>query len=165
MWIPLVILAVLSLVGGFINIPQFLEPMFKTAEGGEPSWVGLVPMGAGFLGIGLAYLFYVLSPSMPESIASSFHGLYNLIYNKYFVDEFYESTVVRPVVDGSRTLLWRAVDAGMIDGAVNGIGKEARGIGGLLKLPQSGYIRSYAAWVVAGSILLLVVVGLVGGAR
>jgi NADH-quinone oxidoreductase subunit L len=165
MWMPLAILAVLSLVGGFIDIPSFLEPMFKAAEGGEPSWVGIVPMVAGFAGIGLAYVFYLLSPSIPESIAAGFHGLYNLIYNKYFVDEFYESTVVRPVVDGSRSLLWRAVDAGLIDGAVNGIGKEARGIGGILKLPQSGFIRSYAAWVVAGSILLLMMVGFVGGAR
>jgi NADH-quinone oxidoreductase subunit L len=98
-------------------------------------------------------------------MAGSFRGLYNLILNKYFVDEFYDSTVVRPVVDGSRTLLWRTVDAGMIDGAVNGVGKEARDVGGILKLAQSGYIRSYAAWVVAGSILLLVMVGLAGGAR
>ena len=53
----------------------------------------------------------------------------------------------------------------MIDGAVNGIGKTARSVGGLLKLAQSGYIRSYAAWVVAGSILLLLFMGLMGGAR
>ena len=95
-------------------------------------------------------LFYVVSPSIADSFANAFRGLYTLIYNKYFVDEFYDSAVVRPVVDGSRTLLWRTLDAGMIDGAVNGIGKEARNIGGVLKLAQSGYIRSYAAWVVAG---------------
>jgi NADH-quinone oxidoreductase subunit L len=165
MWGPLAVLAVLSLVGGFINIPKFLEPMFKAEEGGVPGWVGVVPWIAGFVGIALAYFFYVLAPSIPDALARGFGGLYNLVYNKYFVDEFYDSTVVNPLVDGSRTLLWRTADAGLIDGAVNGIGKTARAIGGILKLPQSGFIRSYAAWVVAGSIVVIVAMALMGGAR
>ncbi|HWZ30305.1 MAG TPA: NADH-quinone oxidoreductase subunit L [Bryobacteraceae bacterium] len=165
MWGPLAVLAVLSLVGGFINIPKFMEPMFKAEEGGVPSWVGIIPWIAGFAGIGLAYLFYVLAPSIPDALARGFGGLYNLVYNKYFVDEFYDSTVVNPLVDGSRTLLWRTADAGLIDGAVNGIGKTARAIGGILKLPQSGFIRSYAAWVVAGSIAVIVAMALMGGTR
>ena len=122
-------------------------------------------MAAGVLGILLAYLFYVASPKLADSFVNMFHGFYKLVYNKYFVDEFYDATVVRPVVDGSRTLLWRGVDVQVIDGAVNGVGKRARNIGGLLKLAQSGYIRSYAAWVVAGSILLIVGMALAGGAR
>jgi NADH-quinone oxidoreductase subunit L len=165
MWIPLAILAALSLGGGFINIPKFLEPMFAAGEGGVPDWVGKVPWIAGFAGIGLAYWFYVLAPSVPGAIASAFRPLYELIYNKYFVDEFYDATVVRPVVDGSRTLLWRTADAGMIDGAVNGIGKTARSVGGALKLLQSGFIRSYAGWVVAGSIAVVIAMALWGGAR
>jgi NADH-quinone oxidoreductase subunit L len=166
MWIPLAILAALSLGGGFINIPKFLEPIFKlTEEGGVPDWVGKVPWIAGFAGIGLAYWFYVLAPSVPRAVASAFDPLYKLIYGKYYVDEFYDATVVRPVVDGSRTLLWRTADAGLIDGAVNGIGKTARSIGGALKLLQSGFIRSYAAWVVAGSIAVVIAMALWGGAR
>jgi NADH-quinone oxidoreductase subunit L len=162
----LAILAALSLGGGFINIPKFLEPIFKIAEeGGVPDWVGKVPWIAGFAGIGLAYWFYVLAPSVPRAIASAFHPLYKLIYEKYYVDEFYDATVVRPVVDGSRTLLWRTADAGLIDGAVNGIGRTARSIGGALKLLQSGFIRSYAAWVVAGSIAVVIAMALWGGAR
>jgi NADH-quinone oxidoreductase subunit L len=163
MWIPLAILAALSLGGGFINIPKFLEPMFKLSEeGGVPDWVGKVPWIAGFAGIGLAYWFYVLAPTIPRSIASAFHPLYKLIYNKYYVDELYDATLVRPIVDGSRTLLWRTADAGLIDGAVNGIGKTARSIGGALKLLQSGFIRSYAAWVVAGSIAVVIAMALWG---
>jgi NADH-quinone oxidoreductase subunit L len=165
MWGPLAILAVLSLGGGFINIPKFLEPIFPlVAEGGD-EWLMYVSVAAGVGGILLAYVFYVLAPSLADSVANSFRGLYTLIYNKYFVDEFYDETVVRPVVDGSRTLLWRTVDVEVIDGAVNGIGKRARNIGGVLKLAQSGYIRSYAAWVVAGSILLLIVAAVTGGLR
>ena len=82
-------------------------------------------------------------------------ALYTLIYNKYFVDEVYDATVVHPIVDGSRTLLWRGADATLIDGTVNGVGQTARAVGGILKLAQSGYIRSYAAWVVAGSIAVI----------
>jgi NADH-quinone oxidoreductase subunit L len=165
MWIPLVILAALSLGGGFINIPKFLEPLFATGEGGVPEWVGKVPWIAGFAGIGLAYWFYVLAPSVPGAIASAFRPLYQLIFNKYYVDELYDATVVEPLVDGSRTLLWRTADAGAIDGTVNGIGKVARSIGGALKLLQSGFIRSYAAWVVAGSIAIVIAMALWGNVR
>jgi NADH-quinone oxidoreductase subunit L len=166
MWIPLAVLAVLSLAGGYINIPRWLEPMFKSVEEAPGTeWTVYVSVAAGLIGIALAYLFYIVAPGLPESIARTFSGPYRWVYNKYFVDEFYDSTVVNPVVDGSRTLLWRTVDARVIDGAVNGIGQDARGIGGFLKLAQSGSIRSYAAWVVLGSILVIAFIGLMGGAR
>jgi NADH-quinone oxidoreductase subunit L len=165
MWIPLAILAVLSLVGGFINIPRFLEPIFKVEEGGIPSWVGMVPWFAGLGGIALAYVCYVLAPSIPDSLASSFKFIYNAMYNKYFVDEFYDATVVRPVVDGSRVLLWRDADVGLIDGTVNGIGKTAKAVGGLLRYFQDGYIRDYAAWIVAGSIAIIIGMAFWGGVR
>jgi NADH-quinone oxidoreductase subunit L len=165
MWIPLAILAVLSVVGGFINIPRFLEPIFPAQEGEPARWLEYVATAAGLAGIGIAYLFYVVSPSLPESLASSFKGVYNLIYNKYFVDEFYDATVVEPVVDGSRQLLWRVGDMRLIDGAANGIGTTARGIGGILRRAQSGYIRSYAAWILAGSILAIAYIGFMGAAR
>jgi NADH-quinone oxidoreductase subunit L len=165
MWIPLAILAVLSVAGGFINIPRFLEPLFPLQEGEPARWLEYVAMAAGLGGIALAYLFYVVSPGLPESLANSFKGLHNLIYNKYFVDEFYDATVVEPMVDGSRQLLWRVADVRLIDGAANGIGSTARGIGGILRRAQSGYIRSYAAWVLAGSILAIAYIGFVGLTR
>jgi NADH-quinone oxidoreductase subunit L len=119
-------------------------------------------MVAGLSGIALAYILYVLAPALPESIANAFRPVYTLLYNKYFIDEAYDSAVVNPTIDGSRTLLWRAIDAGAIDGTVNGVGKTARNIGAILRLPQSGYIRSYAGWVVAGAILVVIVMGLKG---
>jgi len=155
MWVPLAVLAVLSLAGGYINVPRFLEPMFAPGEEGGNEWTVYVSVAAGVLGIGLAYLFYVVAPSIPESLTGTFRGVYTLIYNKYFVDEVYDATVVHPIVDGSRTLLWRGADATLIDGTVNGVGRTARAVGGILKLAQSGYIRSYAAWVVAGSIAVI----------
>ncbi len=165
MWGPLAVLAALSLGGGFINIPKFLEPMFPLAGESGDEWLMYISVAAGLGGIALAFLFYVVAPAIPDSLAAGLRWLYIPIYNKFFVDEFYDATVVRPVVDGSRTLLWRGVDVGVIDGAVNGVGARSRGIGGMLKLAQSGYIRSYAAWVLAGSILLLIVIALAGGGR
>ncbi|HEV2688273.1 MAG TPA: NADH-quinone oxidoreductase subunit L [Bryobacteraceae bacterium] len=160
---PLMILAVLSLAGGFINIPHWLEPMF--GEKPENEMLAWASAAVGIVGIGIAYLFYVVRPSLPESVAKAASGLYTLIYNKYFVDEIYDAAVVKPLVGGSRAVLWRGVDAGLIDGSVNGIGARARGIGGILRLLQSGNIRSYAAWVVLGAVVVLLAIGFAGGAQ
>ena len=84
--------------------------------------------------------------------------------DKYRIDELYDAIIVKPLVSGSRAVLWRGMDAAVIDGAVNGVGTRARGMGAVMRLAQSGYIRSYAAWVVFGAVLLLLAVGL-GGAR
>jgi NADH-quinone oxidoreductase subunit L len=160
---PLMILAVLSLAGGFINVPHFLEPMF--AERPENELLEWLSAGGGFLGILLAYIFYVAKRGLPDSFAKEAGGLYTLVYHKYFVDEAYDATVVEPLIEGSRTVLWRGVDADLIDGTVNGIGRRSRGIGSILRLAQSGNIRSYAAWVVLGSIALLLAIGFAGDLR
>jgi NADH-quinone oxidoreductase subunit L len=160
---PLMLLALLSLGGGFINVPHWLEPLFpEKAENQSLAWLSAA---VGLIGIALAYIFYVAKPSLADSFAKAMGGLYRLVYNKYFVDEVYNATVVQPVVQGSRAVLWKGIDAGLIDGTVNGVGKRSRGIGGILRLLQSGYIRSYAAWVVLGSVLVLLVIGLAGEAR
>jgi NADH-quinone oxidoreductase subunit L len=103
---------------------------------------------------------YVARPGLADSVAASLGGFYRLVYNKYFVDEIYDATIVHPVVEGSRTVLWKGVDAGLIDGAVNGVGKRSKNVGSALRLLQAGNIRGYAAWVVAGSVLVLIVIGL-----
>ena len=102
-------------------------------------------------------------PSLADSFASALGGLYRLVYNKYLVDELYDKTIVTPVVEGSRVVLWRGVDAGLIDGAVNGVGKRSRGIGSVLRLFQAGNIRGYAAWVLLGSVLVILYMGMGGG--
>jgi NADH-quinone oxidoreductase subunit L len=125
----------------------------------------MVSAGVGVLGIIIAYVFYVAKPGLAESFAKGAGGLYTLVYNKYFVDEVYDATVVEPLIEGSRTVLWRGIDAGLIDGTVNGVGTRSRGIGSILRLAQSGNIRSYAAWVVLGSIALLLAIGFAGDLR
>jgi NADH-quinone oxidoreductase subunit L len=165
MWIPLAVLAVLSLAGGYINIPRFLEPLFPLSEHEHDSTLVAISVFAGLAGISLAYVMYVLKPGLADSIAGTFRGTYKLLYNKYFVDEVYDATVVNPLVDGSRAVLWKCADVGLIDGSVNGVGTMARGVGGVLRRLQSGNIRSYAAWVLAGSVIMIVILGLAGGIR
>jgi NADH-quinone oxidoreductase subunit L len=165
MWIPLVVLALLSLGGGFINIPHYLEHMFPLAEEGHVSWLKPVAIAAGLGGIALAYLLYGNGKRVPVPEGSRLNPLHQLIYRKYMVDELYAAAVVHPLVDGSRTLLWRVADAGIIDGTVNGVGKTARAVGGILKLAQSGNIRNYAGWVLGGTLLVVMVMGLLGGVR
>jgi NADH-quinone oxidoreductase subunit L len=166
MTIPLMVLAVLSLVGGFFNVGHFLEPVFPAGhEEGEHGALGIIVTAAGLLGIALAYVFYVLKPGLAVSAANTFRAPYKWLYNKYYVDEAYDSMVVEPLVHGSRTVLWRGFDVRLIDGIVNGVGRRARNIGGGLRLLQSGYIRSYAAWVVLGSVLVIAAMSMMGGAR
>jgi NADH-quinone oxidoreductase subunit L len=162
---PLMILAVLSLAGGYIHVPEILEPIFGKAEGEHDQMLVMISVAAGVIGIVLAYLMYVVKPSLAGSMANSLGGLYRLVYNKYFVDELYDATVVHPIEQGSRVVLWRGVDAGLIDGIVNGIGFRSRGVGSILKRLQSGNIRTYAAWVVLGSVIVIIAIGLSGGGR
>jgi NADH-quinone oxidoreductase subunit L len=72
---------------------------------------------------------------------------------------------VRPLEHFSRSVLWKGVESRFIDGAVDGGGRRFRGVGGILRQMQSGSIRNYATWVMAGSLFILIVLGLTGGAR
>jgi NADH-quinone oxidoreductase subunit L len=164
MTLPLMALALLSLGGGFINVPKWLEPMFPAAEH-ENMTLMLISVAAGLAGIGLAYFLYVLRPGSADSVARAFGGLYKLVYSKYLVDELYDAVIVRPTVGVSREALWKIVDVAAIDGAVNGMATVARSIGGGLKLIQSGNIRSYATWVVFGSIILIITIGFMAVGR
>jgi NADH-quinone oxidoreductase subunit L len=164
---PLVVLAVLSIVGGSLfNVPQILSNMFPIAEEvpGEGMLMG-ISIAAGLIGIALSWYMYVVNRALPDKVASALGGLYTLVYNKYFVDELYDHAVVQPVIEGSRAVLWHGVDQGVIDGAVNGVGSQSQGFGGILRLISSGNIRSYATWVVLGSVALILVLGFAGGVR
>jgi NADH-quinone oxidoreductase subunit L len=164
MWGPLAVLAALSLAGGLLfPIPEFLKAMFPAFEEAVNPMLMYISVFAGFAGIALAYLMYVRKPGMADSLVQTFKVPYTLVYNKYFVDEIYSAAVVRPLIGGSRIVLWKGVDAGLIDGIVNGVGARCRDVGSILRLLQSGNIRSYATWVLFGSVALLVAMGLWGG--
>ena len=164
MTLPLMILALLSFAGGFLfNVPHYLADMFPVAENtGGASQMALqgISVAAGVIGILIAYALYIVRPGLPESLARSLGGVYTVVYNKFFVDEIYDAVIVRPVVVGSETVLLQGVDRSLLDGMVNGAASNVRNVGSALKLLQSGNIRSYATWVVLGSVAILVVLGL-----
>ena len=167
MTVPLMILGFLALVGGYIGIgdrfEHFLDPIFATGvpalpvheiAGGELT-VSAISVAVALLGLFTAWLFYLKSPELPERLAARMHGLYQLIFNKYWVDELYGAVITRPLAAFSRVVLWRAVDVGLIDGAVNGVGFSARAAGDGLRRQASGNIRSYASWVALGAAAVL----------
>jgi NADH-quinone oxidoreductase subunit L len=165
MTLPLGVLALLSLGGGYFNVPHYLAPLFGAEHGTHDEKLVAISVAAGLGGILLAWLFYVAAPSLPDRIAQTLGGLYRLVYNKYYVDEVYDALIVHPIRDGSRALLWGVVDTKLIDGAVNGVGALARSVGAGLRTWQSGYIRRYAAWVVLGSAAIVAVAAFWGGMR
>jgi len=118
-----------------------------------------VLMGAsvlvGLLGIAIAYMLYIKNTDVPGRIAGKAQGLYTLVYNKYFVDEAYERTIVRPGYSLSERIMFRIVDMGIIEGIVNGLGITARLVGAAVRLAQSGVIRTYAFFILLGFIYVL----------
>jgi NADH-quinone oxidoreductase subunit L len=166
MTVPLMILAFLSLTGGWFAFPalfggkdyftDFLSPVFGSGEiaGGEALHsleltLSGVAMVAATLGLVVAWRMYSKDVKRgPET------GLHKLLYNKYYVDEIYQAAIVGPLVWISRNILWKAVDEYTIDGAVNGIGYGVREIGDGVRHAQSGNTRSYAVWVLVGAVVV-----------
>ena len=173
MTIPLMVLGVLALAGGYVGIGDrfghFLDPVFQTgvpalpmrAVAGE-TVVTAISVALALLGLVVAWYFYIVNPEAPESLAKSLSGLHKLIYNKYFVDEAYGALFTRPLAWFSRVVLYRGVDQTLVDGAVNGVGQAANGIGEGLRRQISGNIRSYASWISAAAALVLLYVLMAG---
>jgi NADH-quinone oxidoreductase subunit L len=169
MLVPLMILAVLSIVGGLVGIgnrfENFLAPVFGSGEvpeaAGEAASRGteLLLMGisvaVAVMGFLLAFVLYVSKPYLPRKIADSLNGFYTAILNKYYVDELYAKLFVKPLVDGSTSILWQGVDRKVIDDTVNNAADGARNISDNVRHMQSGNLRSYAGWIAAGSAVVI----------
>ncbi len=182
MLVPLVILALFSLGGGWFAAPSllggpnhfsnFLHPVFAASQAlasssapllapepsSFPNFSLLLPSLVGWpvlgalLGFFLAWWLYILQPAAPEKLAASLHGPYTLLLHKYYVDEIYAALLIRPLLWLSSVVLWRAIDVTLIDGAVNGAASSSRAAGGFLRRIQSGNERSYASWIVFGAV-------------
>jgi len=169
MLIPLMILALLSVVGGLVGIgnrfEHFLEPVFGSAAAadaaGEAASRGTelflmgVSVTVAVLGFILAYVLYVSKPYLPQKIADALNGFYTAVLNKYYVDELYAKLFVKPLIDGSTSILWQGVDRKVIDDTVNNTADGARQISDEVRHMQSGNLRSYAGWIAAGSAVVI----------
>ncbi len=181
MTIPLIVLSVFSIIAGWVSMPKalggsegfdrYLEPVFAPATEAlsrvpkehisdlSPAMLMAFSIAAALLGIGVASWWYLKSTDIPEMLAERFADLYRILTHKYYVDEFYNWLIVRPLYIISEKFLWRVVDAGAIDNVlVNGTGETTANAGDVLRRAQSGNISSYATWVLLGAVLWLLYV-------
>lgn len=177
MTVPLIILAVLSIVGGWIGIPHvlghplhlpnvlehWLEPLISPVPGmthGAPM-VELALMGISVSLAGLsayaAYHMYVVEPSLPGELTSKFKRLYSLVADKYRVDEFYFRNLINPLVDLARGL-WGYIDVNLIDKMTYTISSATQSTGDSLRSIQGGNLQQYALYVVLGLVAMLVAI-------
>jgi NADH-quinone oxidoreductase subunit L len=163
---PLVVLAALSICGGWIGIDRFgsflsavtgptIDP--ATAQGGKSLDLALsgVAVAVALIGWLVAYLFYGKKNGRAENLAAAVPAGYKLLANKYYVDEFYGATVVKPLLAFSTYFLDWVVDKAILGGAAWLLGGIATFSGAILQRWQSGNIRSYAAWLAAGAAAVL----------
>ncbi len=164
---PLLILAVLSIVGGFVNTPfrlgleHFLEPSFEAVSQAHPpegilTWaLAAVSVLAGLGGIAIAAVVYLGPADFRRRLLDRASGLFDLWERGYGVDDLYGSTLVGP---GKRLAEWSAfsVDAGLVDGAVNGVGVLVQRLGAALRPIQTGFVRNYGLVLAAGAVGLII---------
>ena len=169
MLVPLMILALLSVVGGLVGIgnrfEHFLEPVFRSGAVGEAAGEAVgrgtelllmgVSVAVAFLGAWLAYLLYVSKPYLPEKIADGLGSFYTAVLNRYYIDELYAKIFVKPLIDGSTSILWQGIDRKVIDDTVNNAADGARHVSDEVRHMQSGNLRSYAGWIAAGSAVVI----------
>jgi NADH-quinone oxidoreductase subunit L len=203
MGIPLIILAIGSILAGYVGVPHalgghnriegFLHPAFHptaharvqgeghagaaatppaaadhgapaaAAEHGESAAANesleLTLMGVSsaiaLLGIGIAAFIWLKNRQIAENLSNSLSGVYRALLNKYWIDELYDAVIVHPLRRVSEGALWKVVDAGIIDGTVNGTGYVVRGSSAVLRLFQTGSIRTYAASLFLGVVVVL----------
>ena len=169
---PLMLLGILSIVGGFIGLPawlganrffHFLEPSLQytlATEHAEQSHAmelrfAALSILAAVAGICVAYRMYIAHPDRADSLAARWKGIHRLLFRKYYVDELYDATIVNPIINASTHTLWKQTDVGIIDRSVNGAGEMIQGMASILKNVQNGLIRSYAAWILLGTVAIL----------
>jgi NADH-quinone oxidoreductase subunit L len=205
MTVPLIVLAILSTIGGLVGVPyalsslagghpenyfeRTLEPVVSSpgsnaeanpdsirwqspppqAVDGKPAFAPtepgrgaevipsageiseerlftLISIAIALSGIGIGWALFKTRPlrQMP-----------GLLENKYYVDEIYDSTIIKPIESGSREGLWKLIDVGVIDGIVNGLGRVVVRVGSSIRYMQTGFVRGYAAIILAGALIII----------
>ncbi len=168
---PLVILAILSVIGGWVGVPGALgghaeithflapatQPAGEAAEGSHSMELLLMGLSVAVVAIGwfFAHFMYFMKPEVPKQLAAKLHGLYELLLNKWWVDQLYGAVIVTPILFLSRYVLKGLFDTGVITGGGLALGYTTQGVGSLVQRVQSGNIRSYAGWLALGAAAML----------
>jgi NADH-quinone oxidoreductase subunit L len=168
MTVPLGILAVLAAGAGVWGLPgehgsaigRFLAPVLAAGHGTGPAAHGpawglmALSVGAALAGLGAAWRMYVAGGARLDRVGVPGSALHRLLLEKYYVDELYDRTIVRPVLALSR---WCAetVDQGVIDRAVDGLAAAATGLAARLRRVQTGFVMNYALSMLVGVVVLV----------
>jgi NADH-quinone oxidoreductase subunit L len=176
MAIALIVLAIGSVVAGYLNLPAglggsaFLEHFLESslyvplAEGAHAAaehadhslelTLMIVSSLIAIAGIGLAAFLYLMRPHIPDTLAARFPGTYEFLLHKGYIDELYDGALVQPIKALSEGVLWR-FDAGVVDGAVNGAGRIVVETGSFVRQIQTGSMRTYAVSVLLGAVVIV----------
>ncbi|MBI4691663.1 MAG: NADH-quinone oxidoreductase subunit L, partial [Nitrospirae bacterium] len=169
MTIPLMLLCVGAVASGWVGIPhllgggsqfaEFLKPVLGHPEGhgthSEEWMVMAISVIAGFSGIGLAYFMYLKRADIPVKLAQQFSGVYKLLFNKYYVDELYSFTIVRPTIWIAEKVLIGVTDAKIIEAIVNGVPKGIGAFSQILRKMQTGLLQHYATIMATGIVIIV----------
>jgi NADH-quinone oxidoreductase subunit L len=184
MIVPLVVLALLSIVGGWVGPPmqeagnafeRWLAPVFTdpvaSALGGHAApgahgaashalsrpveWLLiLASVAVATAGIALAFGLYLRAPELSTRLRERWSGLHRVLVNKYWMDELYDTIVVAPIYRISQRL-WTFWDEKVVDGAVNGVAYTLEGASAVLRLLQTGFVGTYALFIAVGAAALV----------
>jgi NADH-quinone oxidoreductase subunit L len=166
MTVPLIVLGVLSVIGGWVELPEgwlwdgaftrFLTPVFgpfrSQAAGAATGAIGVVAILATVIGFMFAYILYIQSPALPGRIAESVGALYQVLVHNYYVDELYNLVFGRFLFWGSANVLSRGVDQGLIDGIVDGTGLGVEVAGEVTRRSVTGNVQVYAFVYLLGAV-------------
>lgn len=180
MTVPLIILALLAVIGGWVGIPaalgghneieHFLDPVFAASthlenavnadqiSHGLERGLAFVSLATAALGFFAAFSLYYRKPGSATQLARRFAPLYRLLEGKYWVDEIYGRLIYAPLLAFSRVLLGGLVETVGVQGSAAGLAGGTRALGWLAQRMQSGNIRSYAGWLALGAAVVIAVV-------
>jgi NADH-quinone oxidoreductase subunit L len=177
MLLPLVLLAILSVAGGWVGIPAalggnnaieaFLAPVFAnpiatnapTAAGSQSLELTLAAISVlvAALGFYIAYLFYYKKPGTAAALAADHKPAYSVLENKFWVDEIYTNFLIIPLLMFTRSFLELIFERGVVNGSGKAAGTAIRGFAWLERRQISGNIRSYAGWLALGAAAVIAI--------
>ena len=169
MTIPLILLCVGAIASGWVGISpllgggahftEFMKPVLGHPEGhgthSEEWMVMAISVIAGFSGIGLAYFMYLKRADIPVRLAARFSAVHKILFNKYYVDEFYSFIIVRPAIWIAKNILIGITDARIIEAIVNGVPKAIGAFSQQLRKMQTGFLQHYATIMAAGILIIV----------
>ncbi|RHW37205.1 NADH-quinone oxidoreductase subunit L [Neobacillus notoginsengisoli] len=171
MTLPMIVLGVLAVVAGYVNTPWFGTFLGDWLVDGNaalghghiegPAWIMIVATLVSLAGIFLAWLMYGKRSLSRDWLSSTAPGAYSVLYNKYFIDEFYQLSVVNATKAISH--LFRYIDVFLVEGIASAVAGTVRALGKTGSKLQSGQVQTYAAVAFIGLAVLTVIYALTGG--